>query len=98
MQKTSKCLFGVQEVEYLGHSVSHEGVQIIGGETIICKTLQIFLWITRGGVSMSYCILCFQEMWVRGHGREWERGKVRHFLKQGAWVPRGHIIIYIYNI
>jgi len=27
----------------------------IGGEAIVCKTLQIFLWVTGGGIFGSYC-------------------------------------------
>lgn len=45
-----------------------------------------------GKIIEIYQDLCCQETWVRGWGR------VRHFLKQGAWVRWGYIIIFIYDI
>ena len=39
--KRSKCFFGVQEVEYLGHIVSHEGVKVDPSETKSIKEWKI---------------------------------------------------------
>jgi hypothetical protein len=39
--KTSKCAFGVQEVEYLGHIVSHEGVKLDPNKIKAIKEWQI---------------------------------------------------------
>ena len=34
--KPSKCAFGVQEVEYVGHTISHDGVKVD------CKKIKAF--------------------------------------------------------
>src|SRR6201992_2744011 len=54
--KRSKCFFGVQEVEYLGHIVSHEGVKVDPSKIKAIKEWKIptsikhlegFCWLTR---------------------------------------------------
>ena len=39
--KISKCFFGVQEVEYLGHILSHEGVKVDPSKTKAIKEWKI---------------------------------------------------------
>ena len=41
MKNTSKCFFGVQEVEYLGHIISHEGVKADPNKTKSIKKWKI---------------------------------------------------------
>ena len=54
-EKTSKCFFGVQEVEYLSHIVSHKGVKVDPNKIkaikewkvpTTIKQLQVFLGLT----------------------------------------------------
>ena len=55
-EKPSKCFFGVKEVEYLGHIVSHEGVKVDPNKIKAMKdwtlpqtlnNIRVFLWLTR---------------------------------------------------
>ena len=40
-EKISKCFFGVQEMEYLGHIVSHEGVKVDPNKIKSIKELKV---------------------------------------------------------
>jgi hypothetical protein len=65
--KPSKCLFGVKEVEYLAHIVSHEGVKVDSNKIkaimdwVIPKTLKNL----RGflGLTGYYCKFVMSPFW-----------------------------------
>ena len=65
--KSSKCFFGVQEVEYMGHIVSHEGVKVDPSKIKSIKEWKIPTSIKhlRGYLRLTGCYHKF----VKNYGR-----------------------------
>ena len=65
--KRSKCFFGVQEVEYLGHIVSHEGVKVDPSKITAIKEWKIPTSIKhlRGFLGLTW----YYRKFVKNYGR-----------------------------
>ena len=65
--KTSKCFFAVQEVEYLGHIVSHEGVKVHPNKNKAIKEWKVPTTIKqlRGFLGLTW----YYQKFVKNYGR-----------------------------
>ena len=84
--KSSKCFFGVQEVEYLGHIVSHEGVKVDANKIKAIKEWKVPTTIKR--LEGFLRLIGYYHKFVNNYGRI--AAPLSTLLKEDAfsWTPQ----------